>query len=490
MEQRGIQRLPGSQDILAESVVLREKVSAGLRALLALHGYRPVETPVLERTELYLRKSGGEMAARLLTFLDQSGERISPRPEFTASVIRAYIDREANLPLPVRWQYAGPVFRSDPPQAGHPYSQFTQIGAELIGSASPRADAEVVGVACRGLSEAGLRDYRVVVGHVGVLSGVLEELGLSDRATIFLLGSIGRLRSGAEGVASVQERARELGLLGRRPEESNLARLAKDMSDEEIHALLQGMVQDARPEAVGSRRPEEIVARFVQKLRGADDPRRVQQGIDLLAQLSLVRGEASQAFRDAAKHVQVRGLDPAPVARFQALVDFLEKADVSTGRVTVDFGLARGIAYYTGLVFEFHHQGGASDARLGGGGRYDGLVRALGGRGDVPALGFAYSLERVVDALCNEGRAAPAGTHADQVLVMPEADAYSQAVAYATDLHRKGVPAEVEVSGRTYEDALVYARRAGLAAVVVVDAQGRVRETRLKEGGRAAPRSA
>lgn len=491
MGQQGIQRLPGSQDSLAGSVGVRESVSARLRTLLSLHGYRPVETPVLERTELFLRKSGGEMAARLLALVDPGGERVSPRPEFTASVIRAYVEREAELPLPLRWQYAGPVFRSDP-GAGHPFSQFTQIGAELIGSASPRADAEVVGIACRGLSEAGLRDYRLVVGHVGVLADILEELGLSDRAKVFLLGSIGRLRPGAEGVAAVRERAQELGLLGQGPGEGTMARLAKDMGDEELQALLQGMVQGARPEALGSRTPEEIVSRFVQKVRSADDPRRVEQGMDLLAQLCSVQGEARPAFREAAKQVQGRGLDPAPVARFQALMDFLAKADIPSSKVVVDFGLARGIAYYTGLVFEIHHPAsrGAGDVRLGGGGRYDGLVRALGGRGDVPALGFAYSVERVVDALGSEGTSAPADLHAKQVLVVPEGDAYPQAMAYANDLRRRGVPAEIDVSGRTHEEALAYARRAGLAAVALVDAQGHVRETRLKEGRHAAPRSA
>ncbi|MDO8532787.1 MAG: HisS family protein [Dehalococcoidia bacterium] len=489
MEQRGIPRLSGCQDVLAEEVAVRDVVSAGLRSLLALHGYRSVETPVLERADLYLRKSGGEMAARLLAMSDPGGERVSPRPEFTASVIRAYVEREAELPLPVRWQYAGPVFRAYPAE-GSPVTQFTQIGAELIGSASPRADAEVVGIACRGLADAGLREYRLVVGHVGVLSGILEAMGLSDRAAMFLLGSTGRLREGDAGVSAVKERATELGLLGNRPGENKLADLAKDLSDDELRALLQSMVQGTRTEALGSRTPDEIVSRFLAKLRRADDPRRVEQAIDLLAHLCRIQGEAEPAFREAASHIQSRGLDPAPVARFQTLMDFMKTTDVPARDTTVDFGLARGIAYYTGLVFEMQHDSQAGVVRLGGGGRYDGLIRALGGRGDVPALGFAYSMERVVEALRAEGRAAPPGAGAERVLVVPEADAYPQAQAHASELRRRGVVAEMEVSGRTPEEALAYARGAGLTAVAVVDARGHVRETRLKEGHHAAPRSA
>ncbi|MBI4540743.1 MAG: histidine--tRNA ligase family protein [Gemmatimonadetes bacterium] len=488
MEQRGIQRLSGCQDILAEDVALRESVGAGFRSLLTLHGYRPVETPVLERAELYLRKSGGEMAARLLAMSDPGGERISPRPEFTASVIRAYVEREADLPLPVRWQYAGPVFRAYPAEGG-PVTQFTQIGAELIGSASPQADAEVMGVACRGLAEAGLREHHPVIGHVGVLSDILEAMGLSDRASMFLLSSIGRLREGDAGVSAVKERATEVGLLGHRAGESALEELARGMSDDELRALLHSMVQGTRPEALGSRTPDEIASRFLAKLRRADDPRRVEQAVDTLAHLCRIQGEPEQAFREAARYIQGRGLDPAPVARFQALMDFMQKADVPTRGMTVDFGLARGIAYYTGLVFELQHDSPAGMVRLGGGGRYDGLIRALGGRGDVPAMGFAYSVERVVEALCAEGRTTSAVVSAERILVVPEADAYPQAQTYASELRRRGVVAEMEVSGRTAEDALVYARRAGMTGVVVVDAHGKAREMRTKEGRHAAPRS-
>ena len=69
---------------------------------------------------------------------------------------------------------------------------------------------------------------------------------------------------------------------------------------------------------------------------------------------------------------------------------------VPEGLVTLDLGLVRGISYYTGVVFTLSHGSDGRDGLLGSGGRYDGLVRALGGSENVPALGFAYNLEEMI----------------------------------------------------------------------------------------------
>jgi histidyl-tRNA synthetase len=97
--------------------------------------------------------------------------------------------------------------------------------------------------------------------------------------------------------------------------------------------------------------------------------------------------------------VSERGLSASALDGLEALADALSKSEIPDDRIAVDLGLARGFAYYTGAVFELVGRADDGPVSLGGGGRYDGLVRTLGGDEDVPALGFAYTLDRVVDLL-------------------------------------------------------------------------------------------
>ena len=116
-----------------------------------------------------------------------------------------------------------------------------------------------------------------------------------------------------------------------------------------------------------------------------------------------------------------------------------------------------------------------SAPRLGGGGRYDGLVHALGGSRDVPALGFAYAVDRIADVL-------PAGFGADEadgaqrVLVVPQEGGAEQAVALAERLRGQGIPAELELSGRSDAEAAKLAEQRGIQTVMRVGADGGVAE--------------
>ena len=115
----------------------------GLRTHLSEQGYSLVDTPLLEETELFVRKSGGELSGSLYTFTDPGGHSVSLRPEFTSSVIRRFIESRAELKLPIRLQYSGPVFRyisSD----GDGRRQFTQVGAEVIGDGGVDVDSEII----------------------------------------------------------------------------------------------------------------------------------------------------------------------------------------------------------------------------------------------------------------------------------------------------------------------------------------------------------
>lgn len=363
-----------------------------LREFFSSYGYQVIDTPILEPTELFLRKSGGELASRLYTFTDPGGQQVSLRPEFTSSIMRHFLEMGGETPF--RVQYAGPVFRYE--GGREEYRQFIQVGVELLGYQGPQADAELLSLASSALSHLGIRGYQLLIGDVGVFARLLDGLELSERAKAFILGSIPQLREGPPGLARVQERAQQLHLLRSNLHATQLGALLKGLEDREARELLGELFLEAGTGPLGGRGLEEITERFLRKLRSGDEPARVERGLHLACDLVRVRGEPVRALDEARAVISSYHLDTGVLEELGRTVELLDLEHIPDSPVALDFGLVRGIAYYTGIVFEVSHP--ALGASLGGGGRYDGLARALGGPRDVPALGFAYTLERLLEA--------------------------------------------------------------------------------------------
>src|SRR5437868_14251250 len=190
------------RDVLPGELAQQVAVAACLEQVLARHGYQPIDLPIIEHRDLYLRKLGEELAGKVYEF-SFSGRELALRPEWTASVLRAYVGRMQDQPLPLRLRYAVPVFRNERPQR-LTHRQFTQVGVELIGGPAPRADAECVALACAGLHAAGVRSYRVRLGHIGLVRQVLRGLGLAERTQGLLAWSLERMRQ--QGIGTVRER--------------------------------------------------------------------------------------------------------------------------------------------------------------------------------------------------------------------------------------------------------------------------------------------
>ncbi len=137
--------------------------------LAELFGYRYVETPVFEGTELFARTSGATsdvVSKEMYTFEDRGGRSLTLRPEGTAPVMRAYLHRVHDLPSPFKAYYLTTMYRYSRPQAGR-YREHRQFGIEVIGAAEPGADAEVIVVGDRFLRALGLSRYEVQINSIG-----------------------------------------------------------------------------------------------------------------------------------------------------------------------------------------------------------------------------------------------------------------------------------------------------------------------------------
>jgi histidyl-tRNA synthetase len=165
-----IQAPRGTFDVLPDDAARREVVESHARRILGAAGYRRIETPAFEATELFARGVGEAtdiVQKEMYTFDDGGGRSLTLRPEGTAPVCRAYLEHGMRkLPAPVKLWYLSSFFRYEAPQAGR-YRQFWQIGAEAIGTAEPAADAELIVLLDELLEALGVRERRLRLSSLG-----------------------------------------------------------------------------------------------------------------------------------------------------------------------------------------------------------------------------------------------------------------------------------------------------------------------------------
>ena len=174
-----IQRPRGTRDFLPDEMERRRHYEGKLRSVAKRFGFRETATPIFEDSELFILRSGPNIVDELYAFRDKGDREIALRPELTAPTIRMFVNSMSNDPKPIKLFYFGQCFRYERPQSGR-YREFFQFGAELIGSATPDTDAEAIALAAAMIEELGLKDFRLKVGHIGVLRQKLKEAGIPD----------------------------------------------------------------------------------------------------------------------------------------------------------------------------------------------------------------------------------------------------------------------------------------------------------------------
>jgi histidyl-tRNA synthetase len=354
------QRVRGTQDIFGEDADRFQAVVAAFDRVRRLYGFRRVEMPVFEATEVFARSIGETtdiVSKEMYTFDDRSGDSLTLRPEFTAGLCRAYISEGWQQHAPVKLATHGPVFRYERPQKGR-YRQFHQLDAEIIGTDEPLADVELL-----------------ILAHQ-----LLQELGITEGVTLQLntLGDADTREAWrAALVAHFEAHRGELS-------EDSLVRLDKNPM-----RILDS--KDPRDRPAADSAPD----------------------ID-----GFLTPEAADFFAKVAA-----GLDAAGVPW------------------TRNARLVRGLDYYRHTAFEFVTDRLGAQGAVIAGGRYDGLIEALGGP-HTPAVGWAAGIERLGMLL-----AKPEPLRVDVALVVENDVVLAQALEAIATLRRKGLSAELFAQG-------------------------------------------
>ncbi|MFL6864021.1 MAG: histidine--tRNA ligase [Allosphingosinicella sp.] len=155
---KGPQRVRGTQDIFGEDADRFQAVVAAFERVRRLYGFRRVEMPVFEATQVFARSIGETtdiVSKEMYSFEDRGGDSLTLRPEFTAGICRAYLSEGWQQHAPVKLATHGPAFRYERPQKGR-YRQFHQLDAEIIGAGEPASDVELIAMGAQLLDELGI----------------------------------------------------------------------------------------------------------------------------------------------------------------------------------------------------------------------------------------------------------------------------------------------------------------------------------------------
>lgn len=165
-----ISSIKGFNDILPGEVEKWQHIEATARRVFELYGFAEIRVPILEKTELFSRSIGDTtdiVEKEMYSFVDKGENRVTLRPEGTASVMRAFIEHKLYAAdVVAKLYYMGPMFRYERPQKGR-YRQFHQIGAEVTGVTDPKVDAQVLTMLCHFFAELGLDEPSLEINSLG-----------------------------------------------------------------------------------------------------------------------------------------------------------------------------------------------------------------------------------------------------------------------------------------------------------------------------------
>jgi histidyl-tRNA synthetase len=429
----------GTTDRLPEDLARLSELEAFVLERFARAGYERIKTPVLEPVELHERKSGAGIVSKLFEVSGHGSARVCLRPELTAGIVRAYTAAEPAPLLPWRVSHSGPAFRRETSTRADRLREFQQVGVERLGDSGAFADAEAIWLASWTLAEAGVRDVRIRLGHVGLTLEILGRSGLPPTAQSALVEMLSEAAAEGGDVGSIGRGLDHFTEWLRQAADSEEIPLPIEADDGGIDRLFRTLVP-----VVNGRRPgHEIIQRLRRKwdlghgwLQALD---RVRDQVRALAELKGPPGEVlDRLSRD------FEALAPDSVGSIRALVQALDDHDVDLGLLELDLGFGRGIGFYSQMIFEIVASTTDGPVELCGGGRYDGLARVLGSGRDNRGVGFAFGLERLDGLLSAQGARSKPRTP-PTFLVVPSTSAFlKDAVGLAASIRSKGLRAILE----------------------------------------------
>jgi histidyl-tRNA synthetase len=334
-----MQTLPGFRDFLPEDCAKRDYIFTRWREVARRYAFVEWEGPVLEATELYKKKSGAEIVDQLFNFTDKGEREVALRPELTPTLARVIAAHEREFKKPLKWFSIGQFFRYEKQQRGRLREHF-QLNCDIIGESSVAAEAELI----------------------ALLIDLLRAFGLSEDDFVV------RLSSRDIWLSFVLERL-------------NPGQPTSSVNDAQFRRLLETLDKiERQEERITNAQLKEFNASVADVWAWVEKTRRILQDPSHQESVGWSGTTLANLHQLFHQHLVPRGLK-----------NYIE----------IDLSIVRGLAYYTGIVFEVFSRKRKLRA-IAGGGRYDNLIAQLSdGAVSMPALGFAMG-DVVLGELINE----------------------------------------------------------------------------------------
>jgi histidyl-tRNA synthetase len=382
----------GLRDIPPSVMIPRERMLASFRATFASFGYVPIETPHIERMEVLTGKGAGsdEVLRQIFDVTNKGGTpgELALRFDLTVPLARFVAKHINELGVPFKRYAIGSVFRGERPAKGR-FREFVQCDFDVVGTESPVADAETAQVIHAALSAAGIPAFTITLNNRKILDGLLDSLGVADKTGPVLRALDKLAKIGRDKVLAELQRSE--------PAEEGAAGRGSLLSADQARSVLD----------------------FVEQGRG---------GIDILAATEGLLGGHPRAAEG--------------IANLRTIFGLLDAAGVPRERLKIDLGLARGLDYYTGVVFETTVDGWERFGSISSGGRYDNLANLFTDR-RLPGVGASIGLDRLLALMEEAGWLKGASTTVPVLVAnFPGVDP-TIPVALAARLRAAGIGAEV-----------------------------------------------
>ncbi|HIT32035.1 MAG TPA: histidine--tRNA ligase [Candidatus Enterenecus stercoripullorum] len=395
--------LSGFMELLPEKQVQFDRMMELLRRSYSLYGFTPLDTPIIEASEVLLAKGGGETEKQMYRFTKGDTD-LSLRFDLTVPLAKYVALHYADLSFPFRRFQIGKVYRGERAQRGR-FREFYQADIDVIGDGKLDIvnEAEIPSIIYNTFTALGLRRFQIRVNNRKILNGFYAMLDLTDKAahimrTVDKLDKIG------------PDQVRQL------------------LMDEEI-----GLTQKSA---------DEILTLI--SIKGSNG--------EVLSALNGYRGR-NEMFD--------QGLD-----ELTTVVNYLSAFGVPEDHFAVDLTIARGLDYYTGTVYETTMLDHPEIGSICSGGRYDNLAEYYTDK-QLPGVGISIGLTRLFFVLEDQGylnnqmNTAPA-----DALILPMTEDLAPAIAAATTLRQAGIRAQLYTEQKKFKQKMSYADKIGVPYVV------------------------
>ena len=396
----------GTRDLKPEEAIVRNKIVGTLKEVFELYGYSPLETPVFEKLDILASKyaGGAEILKETFKLKDQGKRELGLRYDLTVPMCR-FVGMNPNIKMPFKRYAIGDVFRDGPVEKSR-YRQFTQCDVDVVGIKGMTADAEVIALTQRAFKKLGF-DTIIKVNNRKLLNDLLLNTCVKKDELETVLLTIDKLEK--FGLETVKRELKQKNI--NKNTINNIIKIIniKGNNREKINKIKK-MLENQRFSAPTS---------FV--IKNSDGLNEIEELISLLNVLKVN-------------------------------VDF-------------DVSLARGLAYYTGTVIEVLLKNSSVKTSVAGGGRYDNMIGSFLGKGEYPAIGISFGVDRIYDAYLEKSKIQQKTV--TKVYIIP-INTFKESLKIAEELRNENVNVDIDLTGKGPSKNLQYANSFGIPYVLFV----------------------